>query len=65
MNNQPHTTFPRLFTEKEAAKYLGVSPSYLQRDRSRSTAHVVYCRFDTMVRYTKADLDAWLKENVK
>ncbi|MCP4476195.1 MAG: helix-turn-helix domain-containing protein [Gammaproteobacteria bacterium] len=48
----------RLYTEKEAAEYLGVSRSYLRQDRingrfKNRTPGPDYCRFGTMIRYDK------------
>jgi len=69
MNNQQSTaTNKRLFTEQQAAEYLGVSRSYLRQDRMNGrlknrTPGPDYCRFDKMIRYTKEALDAWIDEN--
>lgn len=64
-----HITLKRLFTEEEAADYLGMSRSYLRQDRTNGTLkHRTpgpnFCRFGTMIRYTKEDLDTWIKNNL-
>ncbi len=71
-NDQPFITqasLKRLFTEEEAADYLGMSRSYLRQDRmngslKNQTPGPNFCRFGTMIRYTKEDLDAWIKDNL-
>ncbi|MEM9244086.1 MAG: helix-turn-helix domain-containing protein [Pseudomonadota bacterium] len=61
-------TLKRLFSEQEAAEYLGVSRSYLRQDRMNGkfndrTPGPEYCRFGTMIRYTKEALDKWIDDN--
>jgi len=56
-----------LFTEKEAAEYLGMSHSYLRQDRMNGTFKnrtpgPNFCRFGTMIRYCKEDLDKWIED---
>lgn len=55
-----------LFTEEEAAVYLGVSRSYLSKARSRGTLHngtpaPPHMKLGgTAIRYRRDDLDAWI-----
>jgi predicted DNA-binding transcriptional regulator AlpA len=71
-NNQTsvsQSSFKRLFTEQEAADYLGMSRSYLRQDRMNGTLEnrtpgPNFCRFGTMIRYTKENLDEWIKNNL-
>lgn len=58
----------RLFTEQEAAQYLGISRSYLRQDRMNGTFKnrtpgPNFCRFGTMIRYTQEDLNQWIEDN--
>lgn len=58
----------RLFTETEAAKYLGISRSYLRQDRMNGTFKgrtpgPNFCRFGAMIRYTQEALDKWITDN--
>jgi len=43
----------------EAAKYLGVSPQYLEGARHRGEGPP-YSKLVRRVKYTRADLDAWM-----
>lgn len=45
----------------EAARYLGLSESYLATLRSRGGGPA-YHKLSRAVRYSRADLDAWLAE---
>lgn len=59
----------RLFTEQEAAEYLGMSRSYLRQDRmngrfKKRTPGPDYCRFGSMIRYVKEDLDKWIEDSL-
>lgn len=71
-NNQTsvsQSSLKRLFTEQEAADYLGMSRSYLRQDRMNGTLEnrtpgPNFCRFGTMIRYTKENLDEWIKNNL-
>ncbi len=49
---------PRFLRAKEAARYLGVSVSMLQRHRHNGTGPV-YFKIGGRVLYRLADLDAW------
>jgi len=58
----------RLYSEKETAHYLSVSRSYLRQDRMNGkfkhrSPGSAYCRFGTMIRYDKAELDRWIESN--
>ena len=59
----------KLLTEQEAANYLGVSRSYLQKNRMNRkfryrTSGPAYCRFGKMIRYTQEALDEWIGRHV-
>lgn len=68
--NTPNlSSLKRLFSEKEAAEYLGISRSYLRQDRMNGdfknrTPGPNFCRFGTMIRYRKEDLDLWIDKNL-
>ena len=54
-----------LLTTKEAAKYLGVSKAFLERDRWAG-ARIPFIKVGTRaVRYRLADLDAFLDRQVR
>lgn len=57
-----------ILTEDQAAKYIGMSRSYLNADRShgpriKRTKGPVFMKIGKAVRYKKEDLDAWLQQN--
>ena len=57
-----------ILTEDEAAKYIGMSRSYLNADRSngprvKRTKGPVFMKIGKAVRYRKEDLDVWLQQN--
>lgn len=47
-------------TSNEAAAYLRISAQCLRRHRLNGTGPRFFRRNQNMIRYTKADLDAWL-----
>jgi len=51
----------RYLTTQEAADYLQLSPRTLQGYRVRGGGPTFYRRGRNTVRYTREDLDAWLK----
>ena len=56
----------RGFREREAAEYLGMSTSFLRKDRMHGkrdgyTPGPRWIRIGRSVRYLKEDLDAWLE----
>jgi len=58
---------PLLLDKKEAAAYLGVSGSYLDKARSEGapgnrTPAPPFVRVDGRVYYRRSDLDAWVAE---
>ena len=60
--------FKKLYTEKEASAYLGMSRSYLRQDRMNGkfknrTPGPDFCRFGGMIRYTQEALDKWIMDN--
>ena len=68
-NQTENSTLKRLFTEAEAARYLSMSRSYLRQDRMNGrfknrTPGPEYCRFSSMIRYTKEELDKWIDDNL-
>lgn len=54
-------------TESEAALYIGLSRSYLRKDRCEghrpATPGPPYIRVGTAIRYLVSDLDAWLNKH--
>lgn len=50
-----------LLTPTEAANYLGVSPSLLERWRSKKKGPLFYRLSRKIVRYKKSDLDQYLE----
>jgi len=55
-------------TEKETAEYIGMSCSFLRKDRvdglrKNRTPGPVYIKIGRSVRYLKSDLDGWLNEH--
>lgn len=55
----------KLLTTKEAARYLGVSSAFLERDRWAG-ARIPFIKVGTRaVRYRQADLDAYLDRRVR
>ena len=58
----------RCLTEKEAAHYIGMSVSFLRRDRmegviGKSTPGPKWLKIGRSVRYLKEELDQWLESN--
>jgi excisionase family DNA binding protein len=58
----------RGFTEKEAAEYVGFSPSTLRQGRMTGARDgriktPPYVRNGRSIRYLREDLDRWLEEN--
>lgn len=55
----------RIFDEKQAAQYLGVSRSYLQKARCQKVGPPFYRlgRSNALIRYRSDDLDAWVERN--
>ncbi len=59
----------RVLNEKEAAQYIGMSVSYLQKDRMNGelpgrTLGPRYAKLGKRVVYLREDLDAWLQAHV-
>jgi len=68
MNNEVQIEQIEILTENEAAKYIGMSKSFLNADRTNGhrksrTKGPVFLKLGRSVRYRKADLDEWLKIN--
>jgi predicted DNA-binding transcriptional regulator AlpA len=53
---------PDLITEKEAAKLLGLSTSWMQRKRWEGGGPC-YVKFDHAVRYKPSDIEAWIESH--
>jgi len=59
-------TLPRALTEHEAARYVGMSRSFLRQDRMNGgregrTPGPAFLKIGRSVRYLKEDLDKWLE----
>lgn len=68
MNNSVRIEKIEILTEDEAAKYIGMSRSFLNADRSngprpKRTKGPAFLKIGKAVRYRKADLDEWLQQN--
>ncbi len=65
----PEKTLPAVaLTEKEAARYITMSTSYLRKaridgDLQHRTPGPPFVKIGRAVRYLKADLDGWLAEH--
>ena len=57
-------TAPHLIREKQAAAYLGLAPKTLARWRWRGDRGPAYVKLGSAVRYSVADLDAYIAEGV-
>ena len=51
-------------TEREAAKYLGVSASALRLWRARRSGPNYYRPGSKLIRYRRSDLDGWIEERL-
>lgn len=57
---EQHVT-PATMTEAQAAKYIGMSASYLRQGRFTGNRHSPpFIKIGAAVRYLRQDLDAWL-----
>ncbi len=62
-NNQP--LLETLLTTAEAAHYLGISKSTLEKGRcSGNSGLPPYCKVKSAVRYRPSDLVKWLDDNI-
>lgn len=53
---------PRTLSDREAARYIGMSPSWLRQSRVSGSADVPpHLKIGRAVRYLRDDLDAWLE----
>ena len=48
----------------EAAQYLGVSANLLKSDRAHGHIGIPFFRVGDLVKYRRADLDAWIDRKV-
>jgi predicted DNA-binding transcriptional regulator AlpA len=48
-------------TEREAAKYVGVSPAVFRLWRAASTGPIYYRAGSKLIRYRRRDLDEWIE----
>ena len=51
---------PDVFDTDQAAAYLTISPSTLEKDRMSGSLGVPYFKLGSLVRYHRGDLDAYL-----
>lgn len=63
-SQKPPNINPRALTEHEAARYIGMSRSYLAQarmdgPRASRTPAPVFIKIGRSVRYLREDLDAW------
>lgn len=70
MNTEQKTFPPRALSEKETAKYIGMSRSFLAQARmdgklKNRTPAPPFIKIGRTVRYLKEDLDQWLTEHQK
>lgn len=68
MSNEIIIEKVEVLTEKEAAKYIGMSRSFLCMDRINGyregrTTGPVFMKLGRSIRYHKNDLDEWLNKN--
>ena len=52
---------PDLFTESEAAEFIGVEPQTLATWRCKKRYALPFLKIGRLVRYRKVDLEAWLE----
>jgi len=52
-------------TTKQAAKYLGISESFLEKERCYGLIKIPFVKLGRTVRYRKIDLDNFANENVR
>ncbi|WDI30544.1 helix-turn-helix domain-containing protein [Hyphococcus flavus] len=57
--------YPSLLNTEQAARYLGVSASFLAKARVNGSPSIPFTRIGVAVRYRKSDLDAFIDENMK
>jgi len=53
-----------VFSERDAARYLGVSPSVLRLWRSEGTGPVYFRAGLKLIRYRRVDLDSWIESRL-
>lgn len=68
MSNDVRIEQVEILTESDAAKYIGMSRSYLNADRSnglrkKRTKGPAFLKLGRSIRYRKIDLDEWLRIN--
>ena len=69
-NKNEVTTINKILNEEDAAKYIGMSRSFLRQDRmnghrNNRTKGPNPIKIGRSIRYDIHELDAWLKENKK
>ncbi len=69
MNRDVRIEQIEILTETDAAKYIGMSRSFLNADRSnglriKRTKGPVFLKLGRAIRYRKTDLDNWLQQNL-
>ena len=55
----------KLFTNKEAAEYLGIKENTLTIWRNSRKYDIPYIQVGRKIKYKKSDLDKFLNENIK
>lgn len=61
VRSQPTRNEQEWYTSKEAAKYIGLSTSFLEKDRIAKTPKIPFTKHGHRTcRYHKISLDAWL-----
>lgn len=59
---EPTTITPAHMTQEQAAEYLGVKSETLNTWRCKRQHAIPYYKVGRLIRYRKADLDAWLEQ---
>lgn len=54
----------KLLSNRDAAEFLSVSPSFLNNDRVTRRHSIPYLKVGKLVRYRESDLRAWLDRRV-
>lgn len=55
---------PQLLGEEQAAAYLGLKRSTLQKDRTVRSLGIPFAKFGRAVRYRQADLDRYIESRM-
>lgn len=68
MEHEKQKETVEMLTEREAARYIGMSRSFLSQDRMNGyrvnrTPGPDFVRLGRAIRYRRQDLDAWISKN--